>query len=302
MRLLHEIRPVRIAALRFAVLAVLVMARPAAAHEYWLAPSRYVAAAGQPVDLGALAGTGFRGERKPFTASHCVRLSVRAARPLDLMKVARDGEYTWARFAPADTGGAVFAFESDFTPITLPAAAFDDYLAKEGLDGPLAARRRMDDANSAGRPGRERFRRCAKAWLAGGDAARATAPIGLPLEIVPLEAPGKSGLLRLRVLWQGQPLAGALVRAWRAPVATEGALTDPESRDSCVVAWQARTNARGEALAAVAGAGEWLIAAVHMVPSSDTAVADWESTWASLTFERAAAAATALVPPRRRGR
>src|SRR2546426_7545725 len=100
----------------------------AAAHEYWLAPSRYRVAARQPVELSALAGTGFRGERKPFATPHCVRLVARAARLLDLSRVARDGELTWARFAPADEGGALFAFESDFTPITLPAATFDEYL------------------------------------------------------------------------------------------------------------------------------------------------------------------------------
>src|SRR5437867_2647473 len=103
------------------VLAALLAALPAAAHEYWLEPSRHVAEPQQAVELSALAGTGFRGERKPFAGAHCVRLVVRAARTLDLSRVARDGEFTWARFAPSDPGGALFAFESDFTPITLPA-------------------------------------------------------------------------------------------------------------------------------------------------------------------------------------
>src|SRR5882672_7860273 len=116
------------------------VARPAAAHEYWLAPSRYIAAAHQAVDVSALAGTGFRGERKPFAAPHCVRLTVRGQRQLDLLPVARDGEYVWARFAPSDDGGALIAFQSDWTPITLPAPRFDEYLKLEGLDQPLAAR------------------------------------------------------------------------------------------------------------------------------------------------------------------
>ena len=259
---------------------------PAAAHEYWLAPSRYLVSAGQPVELSALAGTGFRGEKKPFAAPHCVRLVARTSRLLDLSRVAREGEYTWARFAPADSGGSLFAFESDFTPITLPAATFDEYLKKEGLDAPLATRLRGGDAVA----GRERFRRCAKAWLAGGDAVRATAPIGLPLEVVPLAAPGHDSRLAVRVLWQGRPLAGVLVRAWRSPVAPDGAPADAETRDSVQVAWQVRTNDRGEAVARVDAAGEWMLSVVHMVPCPDRAIADWESTWASLTFERARAA------------
>src|SRR5262245_742378 len=105
-------------------LAVVGAAPPAAAHEYWLAPSRYIVSIRQTVDLNALAGTGFRGERKPFTPPHCVRLVARTTQLLDLSRVAREGEYTWARFAPADAGGALLAYESDFTPITLPGATF----------------------------------------------------------------------------------------------------------------------------------------------------------------------------------
>src|SRR5262245_51799274 len=98
-------RPVRIG-LALALVAALVTPAFSAAHEYWLAPSSYTAGAHQTVPLAALAGTGFRGERKPFAAPHCVRLAVRAGRVLDLKPVAQSGEYTWASFAPADAGGA----------------------------------------------------------------------------------------------------------------------------------------------------------------------------------------------------
>lgn len=279
-------RSIRSFALGAAVAAALFAgARVAAAHEYWLAPSPASAAPGTRVELGALAGTGFRGERKPFAAAHCRRLVVRTSRTLDLAAVARDGDYAWARFAPSDAGGSLFAFESDFTPITLPAPQFDAYLASEGLDAPLAARRA-----GAAVAGRERYRRCAKAWLAGGDAARATAPVGLPLEFVPMDAPDASARLRVRLLWQGRPLAGALIKAWRAPLGADGAARDPESRDSVAVAWQGRTNAQGETTLDTGTPGEWLLSAVHMDACAERAVADWESTWASFTFVRRAPA------------
>ena len=84
---------------------ILAMALPAAAHEYWLAPSRYLPTPNRPIELSALAGTGFRGERKPFAPTHCARLTVHAIRTLDLTPVAREGGFTWARFAPSDSGG-----------------------------------------------------------------------------------------------------------------------------------------------------------------------------------------------------
>lgn len=268
---------------------ILAMALPAAAHEYWLAPSRYLPTPNRPIELSALAGTGFRGERKPFAPTHCARLTVHAIRTLDLTPVAREGGFTWARFAPSDSGGEMFAFESDFTPITLPAATFDPYLVTEGLDGPLAAR--ANDPKLTRSPGRERFRRCAKAWVSGGDVTRATTPMGLPLEIVPAAPPGQGQQLALRVLWQGQPLSGALVRVWHTPTAKDESPTDPESRDSLAVAWQQRTDAQGTVTLPTQQAGEWLVSTVHMVPSSDSNTADWESTWASLTFQRRRAVA-----------
>ena len=260
--------------------------RLALAHEYWLAPSSYAAAPQRVVEVGAVAGTGFRGERKPWASPRCVRFEARAGRVLDLTKVARNGEMTWARFSPSDGGGALLDYQSDFSPIELPAAQFESYLALEGLDGPLAARR----AGKASGPGRERYRRCAKAWLSGDQGARATQEVGMPLELVSLSVPGRSSTLGFRLLFEGRPLERALVKAWRRPLEESGAPRDPEARDSVGVVWQARTDARGLVTVPVPQPGEWLVSAVHMVPSADRAAADWESSWASFSFVRPAAA------------
>lgn len=255
---------------------------PVAAHEYWLAPSTFRAGAGDTVLIGALAGEGFVGERKRFAPGRTVRLVVRAGRELDLKPVASGADTTWARFAPADRGGLLFGYESDFATITLDAAKFERYLADEGLDGPLAARRARGDTG----PGRERYRRSAKSWLAGTDAGRATKPFGLPCEIVPLSVPGASRQLRVRVLFEGNALAGALLNAWRQPLAGDGRPLDPARRDTVRVAWSGHTDDRGEAVVPVEDAGEWLLGVVHMIPSRDPAAADWESSWGSLTFAK----------------
>ena len=264
-------------------LVVILCAAPrgAAAHEFWLSPSGYEAAKGAGVELSAAAGTGFRGERKPWSPDHAVRYVLRGAKPVDLTRAAGPGDMVWTRFAPSDDGGAMVAFESDFLPIELPAADFEYYLKSEGLDAPLASRR----AEGSSRPGRERYRRCAKTWLAGSDAARATEPVGLPLELVPEGVPGAGAELRLKVLHEGRPLAGALVKAWRTDLAPSGAPRGVD-RDSVSVAWQARSDASGRVTLPVRERGEWLVSVVHMVRCGAREVADWESTWASLTFAR----------------
>ena len=272
-------------ALALMLLLVPLAIRPARAHEYWLSPSQWRVGPGQTVSFGALAGVGFAGERKLYSPERVVRLVARAGRELDLTPVAIPGDSTWARFAAADAGGLLLAYESDFSTITLDESTFDRYLEDSGLDGPLASRRALGH----GGPGHERYRRCAKAWLAGDVVARATQAFGLPLEIVPLASPGADATLRLRVLFEGRPLAGALLRAWRQPLGSGGRPLDPARRDSVAAVFRGRTDARGDVRVPVAEPGEWLLSAVHMIPSRDRLSADWESTWASLTFARAPA-------------
>jgi len=50
--------------------------------------------------------------------------------------------------------------------------------------------------------------------------------------------------------------------------------------------FETRTDRAGLATVPIAAPGEWLVSAVHMVPSEDRAAADWQSYWASLSFAR----------------
>ena len=271
---------------RFTIAALLVLAltpRPSAAHEYWLAPSRYAAAAGDTVTIRAWVGTGFRGEARPYAMSRVRRFELLGPRTVDLRAGAMNGGLEFARFVVADGGGQRLAYETDFAEIELPAAEFDRYLQLEGLDGPLAERRRL--GGRAG-PGRERYARSAKVWIAGTDVARATRPAGLPLEIVPLADPSAGTRLVVKVLFRGRPLAGTLVRAWVTPLRAGGMPANAAGRDSVGPALELRTAKDGTATLDVSRPGEWLVGTVHMVRSSDRKAADWESTWSSLTFAR----------------
>lgn len=265
-------------------LLLLACAAPARAHEFWLTPSRYVAGAGDTLDVRAFVGTGFRGEARPYAPTRVLRFEARTSMTLDLAPLGTNGDLRFARFVMPDDGGALVVYRSNFVPIELPAAEFDRYLVLEGLDGPHAARERQ---GAAAGPGRERYARCGKTWVAGRDHARATRVAGLPLEIVPLADPTAPGPLNVRVLFRGKPLAGALLRAWRQPLGAGVVPRDAASRDSVGPTLEARTSGRGEASLMLDGAGEWLISTAHMIPSEDRAAADWESQWSSITFARA---------------
>ena len=268
--------PIRIAL----AIALTITPALARAHEFWLSPTTYATAPGQATAVTARTGEGFRGPSKTWARERSVRFLVRTSRLINLTDVAFAGDGPWVRFAPTDRGGAMLGFESTFTPIQLPAAKFNAYLAEEGLTEPLSARGASEE------PGRERYRRCAKAWLSGDDVKRATKPMGLPLEIIPASIPGRDSTLPVAVLRGGQPLRGALVRAWRAPLGASGGALDAAVRDSSAMAWEGRTGADGCITVPVRESGEWLVSLVDMVPSAEPSEADWESTWASLTFAR----------------
>lgn len=268
----------------FAAAVACVLAAPAAAHEYWLRPSRFAGSPGDTVNVEAWVGTGFRGERRPWAAPRALRLDARDTSIRDLKPGAVNGETRWAALTLRDAGGLAIAYQGDFAFIEMPGREFEAYLALEGLDAPRRARAA---AGRSGDPGRERYARCARTWIAGTDPARITASAGLTLEVVPERDPAAGGALPVRVLLRGQPLAGTLVRAWCFPFGSGGRAGDPAVRDSVGPVFSARTDANGRAVVPVQRAGEWLIGTVHMEPSTAPREADWQSWWGSLTFARA---------------
>jgi len=283
-----------------ALLSAVLVAGAAHAHQYWLTVSDHAPQPGETVVIGACSGTGFRGEARPWAADRCVDFSYTTFRRFALTPYTGEGDIVWGEQAAMDTLGTWVQYQSNFASIELPAAEFDDYLAQEGLDGPRAARGQLAQPTA----GRERYRRCCKAWLRGFDTRRAIQPLGQPLELVPRSLPGAGPTLRVRVLWRGAPLANALVKTWCQPFGADGAMRPATERDSVAVAEAVRSDARGEVSLDVHAAGEWLVSTVRMIPVVDAAktapgtpAADWESTWASLTFARLASDTTRRSTP-----
>jgi len=115
----------------------------------------------------------------------------------------------------------------------------------------------------------------------GGDAAHVTRPLGLKIEIVPLNDPTAlwvGSRLRVRLLVDGQPAPNALVGAIYAAATSkpgEWPLTS-------------RTDADGVAAFELNDAGPWLIRSVRTVrrmAETGELAPDWESYWAFLSFQ-----------------
>lgn len=245
------------------------------AHDFWIEPATFHPAPGATVAVTLRVGQNAGGDAVPRWSGGIAEFFVRqAGRDDQISGLERIDPAGWLR---ADGGAtAVIAYRSRPSYIELAPAAFEDYLRQEGLDRIVASRTELGER---AKKGREHFTRYAKALLTGAQTSpAATQPIGLEYEIVPDEDPTvHAGTFRGHVLYGGKPLEGALVVAILK--------SDPSVRTAT------RTSARGSFAFALPRPGVWLIKSVHMVRAWFFSAADWESLWASLTFDSPGAGA-----------
>ena len=246
---------------------------PARAHDFWIEPSNYRPSADEMIVLHLRVGSDLVGapvSRHPSRIERFLADGPDGRRP-----VVGPAGGDPAGVVRIEAGGAVVVgYQSRPTSIELPAERFQAHLRHEGLDDALAWRERNGRSEA---PGREMFSRCAKSIVRTGDAGAGEFDrmIGLRLELLLRMDPGSidaDGLLPVQLLHEGEPLAGALVVA--------------VSRDAPGHRHEARTDNDGLVHLRLDRAGVWLVKSVHMRPVPPGSGADWESLWASLTFQR----------------
>jgi uncharacterized GH25 family protein len=252
--------------------AALASCAPAFAHDFWIEPSSFRPPSGSELAVSLRVGEHFRGDPVPRAEPRIVKFVLSSAA----------GETPIGGLPATDPAGlvrvgspglALIGYRSSRTPITLEPEKFEKYLGEEGLDHVLLARKTRGEQ---GKPGAEVYSRCAKSLVAVGGTGDAgyDRVLGFTLEVVAESNPLKiraGQTMRARVLHEGKPLAGSLVKAI--------ALEDPDNTLT------ARSGSDGRVSLQLARKGVWLVKVVHMVPAPKETGADWESLWASLTFE-----------------
>jgi hypothetical protein len=253
-----------------------VLAGAARGHDFWIEPSSYTPPRGGAVSLRLRVGEHFLGDAVPRDPALLLRFEVIAAdgRRRPVLGAPGADPAGLLRLAPAD-GRLTVVYESAATPVDLSAEKLAAYLREEGLAALAAERAQRGQRGGA----RDSFSRHVKALLrVAGDAAPnaaesdAARPLGLALELVPERDPfamAGGGILPLRLLFAGKPLAGTQVTAI------------PRLRPRQTV--RARSDAHGRVALAL-GSGEWLVKAVQIETVAATGVASYRSWWTALTF------------------
>lgn len=257
--------------------AACALAAPAPAHDYWLVPDTFNPKPKATVGVRLFVGEELKPEQElPFAAKKTPVAQL--ATKSDDVPLAEAKVGTKPAFALAlpGTGSAVLRVDRDWSSITLKADKFTAYLKEEGLGHIVEARERAGETRA---DGSERYRRCLKALLHGGTPDGAAArQLGQAFEIVPTKDPYtlKAGdVLPVKVFFEGKPLAGQKLTALHRAGETLTSAT-------------ATTDKTGAAEFKLAQGGVWLVRGVHMrrvTEKNPEPAADWESFWASVSFE-----------------
>ena len=262
--------------LRLLTLSLALAAAPAAAHDFWLQPTRFQVAPNAPLGATFLVGHAALRERWNNNDRIVVMKAFVAGRATDLRRDLQSGGNVDLVTRFAAPGIHVLGMQSNYAFSDLPAIRFNDYAKEEGLALITAARQR---SGKNGVPGRERYSRRAKSLIQVGtqtaaNQSFATRPIGLKLEIVPDRNPyalDASRMLPVHVLYNGRRLANATVK-----------LTNL-GNDAKPLA-VAVTDRAGRVRFRIPANGNWLINVVWGEPVAGNQRFDFDTTFSSLTF------------------
>lgn len=266
------------AGLLTAGLFLLLAGSTVAAHDMWIEPTAFRADAEQTLGLRLRVGENFLGDplvRDPALIDKFIVADHTGIRRV----IGRDGGDPAGLLRPVDAGLLVVGYQSKESPVVLPGAKFQQYLADEGLDEIIALRSQRGETMAEAR---EVFIRCAKSLVLVGApaAAQRDRTLGFTLELTAEGNPytmASGATLPFRLSYLDQPLQGALVVAINQ--------AQPAEKVS------ARTGKDGRVRLRLDRPGPWLIKAVHMTPAAADSTSQWASFWASLTFDLPAAAA-----------
>lgn len=262
-----------------AVVALLVVAGTLSvgAHDFWLVPDAIIVGPNADIVVRGQTSSAFPTSESAVTLDRIVDARVVGGSGEETIAVrSTEGASLVLRHRPKSQGQQVIAVSLGWRSVKETANSFRNYLVLEGAEDALKRYEAAGTLPTAAVV--RRYAKYGKTLVEFGTGPRAfDRVLGQPLEFVPLADPGSlrpGSTLRVRVLFQGAPLARARVHGGMAP--SSGRTPPPDitllSGDDGVIAMP------------VGAPGLWNIRTIHVVPAPAGADADWDVHWASFVF------------------
>lgn len=248
---------------------------PGLSHDLYLVPEKFVTTSGTQLRIVFQNGDEFPvgvSAVKPDRLRN-TKLVSRAGSSM-FESITAEAKRTIAVVRVPGAGVAILTAETLPSLIELDAKKFRSYLEHENLTTPLKWR---EEHGETGKPGRERYSKYVKSLIqVGKPDSYYRERTGLAIEIIPEADPyalKPGAVLPVQVLFRGAPAVDVAVEsAW---------LENGQAKMEVV----GRTDASGRVSIPVKATGPYRLHAIVMERCDTPKAADWESFWASLTFE-----------------
>jgi uncharacterized GH25 family protein len=187
---------------------------------------------------------------------------------------------SWLEFETGAAGTYVVGVSTNPTVFELSGEDFDGYLEHDGVMDVLERRKAE---GTFGQSAVERYSKHVKAIVQVGE-ARTNAyehRLGHPVEFVPLQNPYEIGVgdtFQVLFLKYGEPVANQIIYA------SHEAYHGHAEGGGHIEAVTTRTNGEGVASFRISAEGKWYVRVINMVEPDEEEV-DYESNWATMTFE-----------------
>jgi uncharacterized GH25 family protein len=247
------------------------------AHDFWLVPDVFAVGPGSEVVIRGQTSSAFPTSESAVAVDRITDAKViGAAEEETITARSIDGVSLLLRHRPNSPGQKVVGVSLGWRHVKETAESFRRYLV---LEGAADALKRFEQAGTL--PTADivrRYAKYAKTVVEFGDGPRAFDRVaGHPLEFIPLSDPSAvrtTTSLRVRLVFQGQPLAMARIHAGRGPVKGQSSPKDLELISS----------ADGVVTVPLDASGLWNVRTIHVVSAPPGADANWDVHWASFVF------------------
>lgn len=248
------------------------------AHDFWLVPDAFSVGPAQEISVRGQTSSAFPTSESAVAVDRVTSARVLGASDEETITALATREQSLLlRHQPLTPGQKLVAVTVGWRHVKETADSFRKYLVAEGADDALKRHEAAGTLPTAAIV--RRYAKYGKTVVEVGNGPRAyQRVVGHPLEFVPLSDPNlgrAGGELRVRVMFNGAPLARARFHAGLAP-----AKGDARRKDLDIT-----TGDDGVAVVPLGASGLWNVRTIHVVPAPRGADADWEVHWATFVFQ-----------------
>lgn len=253
-----------------------LLAAPLFAHDLYIMPQQFTVAPGSTLAIEFHNGDSFpvsEAAPTPARLRNAQIITANSVVPIEDLK--QDDKITLGHVPVSAPGELLITVSTVPNFIELEPSKFLDYLKEEGLQTVIRWRA---EHQADGKPGRERYTKFAKSLASSGASAGDLYKhaVGFDIEFIPEVDPTAmkaGGLLPVRVYLRGKPAPDLQV---------EAASSTASGSQTKIVG---RTDSDGRIAIPIDAPGKWRLHTLYMEPCPSPTIADWDSFWASLTFE-----------------